>query len=33
LVPNAQTRPEEVRAAPLTAPDLGHAVELILERR
>jgi histidinol-phosphate phosphatase family protein len=33
LVPNDQTRPEEVRAAPLTAPDLGHAVELILERR
>jgi histidinol-phosphate phosphatase family protein len=33
LVPNEQTRPEEVRAAAVTAPDLGRAVELILERR
>ncbi|MFL6098502.1 MAG: HAD-IIIA family hydrolase [Actinomycetales bacterium] len=33
LVPNAQTRPEEVRSATMTAPSLGRAVELILDAR
>jgi histidinol-phosphate phosphatase family protein len=30
LVPTPQTRPEEVAAAPLVAPDLGGAVDLLL---
>jgi histidinol-phosphate phosphatase family protein len=33
LVPTPVTRPEEVAAAPVVAPDLGHAVELLLGGR
>jgi histidinol-phosphate phosphatase family protein len=31
LVPNARTRPEEIAAAPVVAPSLAAAVELVLE--
>ncbi len=33
LVPNRQTRPDEVRSAPISAPDLGAAVDRVLEVR